>query len=160
MQIIKDGAIVADEVRHLADDEAAAGGSFTVSLARWQADKADLLATGARVGVRLKGGEAVADIAADLPNLSLVVVEFPAMADGRGFSLARLLRERHGYTGEIRARGDFIRDQVFFLARVGVNAFEPAAGTDLADLLPALAEFSVKYQAAADEKQPLYRRHR
>lgn len=158
MQIIKDGAIVADEVRHLADDEAAEGGSFTVSSARWQTEKASLLATGASIGVRLKGGDAVADIAADLPRLDRVVVEFPAMADGRGFSLARLLRERHGYGGEIRARGDFIRDQVYFLARVGVNAFEPAQGTKLENLLPALTDFTVNYQAAADHHQPLYRR--
>lgn len=154
MQIIKDGVIVADEVRHLADDEAPAGGRYTVSFARWQQEK-DSLAT---AGVRLRGDNAVADIAADLPRLELVVVEFPALADGRGFSHARLLRDRYGYTGEIRARGDFIRDQVYFLGRVGVNAFEPVAGTQLESLLPALTEFTVNYQAAADHHQPLYRK--
>jgi len=154
MQIIKDGAIVADEVRHLADDEAPVEGRYTVSFARWQKEKDSLAA----VGVRLRGEDAVADIAADLPRLALVVVEFPALADGRGFSHARVLRDRYGYTGEIRARGDFIRDQVYFLGRVGVNAFEPVAGTKLESLLPALTEFTVNYQAAADHHQPLYRR--
>jgi len=158
MQIIKDGAVVADAIRHLADDEAPAGGAFTVSLARWQQDKDSLKATGAALGVRLAGSDNPAGLAADLPGLALVVVEFPALADGRGFSLARLLRERYGYEGEIRARGDFIRDQIYFLGRVGVNAFEPAHSTDLEALLPALTEFSVSYQAAADHKQPLYRR--
>jgi len=158
MPIIKDGAIIADEVKHLADDEAPAGNAFTVSLARWQAEKASLKATGAAIGVRLSGGDAVADIAADLPELALVVVEIPALADGRAFSHARLLRDRFGYTGEVRALGGFIRDQVYFLARVGVNAFEPVPETNLEALLPALTEFTVNYQAAADQKQPLYRR--
>jgi uncharacterized protein (DUF934 family) len=154
MPIIKDGAIIDDDVRHLADDEAPTGGRFTVSFARWQQEKDSLAAA----GVRLRGEHAVADIAADLPRLQLVVVEFPALADGRGFSHARLLRDRYGYAGEIRARGDFIRDQVYFLGRVGVNAFEPAEGTQLETLLPALTEFTVHYQAAADHHQPLYRR--
>lgn len=158
MQIIKDGVIVADETRHLADDEAPVAGAFTVSFARWNKEKDSLKATGASLGVRLSGADAVASLASDLPGLALVVVEFPALADGRGFSFARLLRDRYGYAGEIRARGDFIRDQIYFLGRVGVNAFEPSHATDLDALLPALTEFSVNYQGAADHKQPLYRR--
>lgn len=155
MQIIKDGAVVADDLRHLADDEAApAEGRYTVSLARWLKEKDRLAAA----GVRLAGADAVADLAADLPKLELVVLEFAALADGRGFSHARLLRDRYGYQGEVRARGDFIRDQMYFLGRVGANAFEPVHAVDLASLLPALTEFSVSYQAAADHKQPLYRR--
>jgi uncharacterized protein (DUF934 family) len=152
MQIIKDGRIIEDDIRHLADDEAATEGRYTVSVERWLAEKDRLAAA----GVRLRGDNAVADIAADLPRLELVVVEFPALADGRGFSHARLLRDRHGYTGEVRARGGFIRDQVYFLARVGVDAFEPEEGTNLASLLPAFSEFSVNYQGAADHKQPVY----
>ena len=158
MQIIKDGKIIDDDFRHLTEDEAPTEGRFTVSLARWQAEKESLLAAGGVLGVRLRGENKLEDIASDLPQLELIVVEFPALADGRGFSLARLLRDRYGYSGEIRARGDFIRDQVYFLARVGVNAFEPKEGTNLEALLPALTEFTVNYQAAADEKPPLYRR--
>ncbi len=124
MQIIKDGIIVADDVRHLADDEAPVEGRYTVSLERWKTEKDSLAAA----GVRLRGENAVAEIAADLPLMDLVVVEFPTLADGRGFSHARLLRDRYGYTGEIRAHGGFIRDQIYFLARVGVNAFEPEEG--------------------------------
>ena len=154
MPIIKDGAIVADDVRHLADDEAPTQGRYTVSLARWQKEKDGLAAA----GVRLRGADALADLAADLPRLALVVVEVPALADGRGFSQARLLRDRYGYAGEVRAVGDFLRDQVYFLSRVGVNAFEPKHGVDLESLLPALSEFSVNYQGAADHKQPVYHR--
>ena len=156
MQIIKDGKIINDDTRHLADDEPPTGGRFTVSFARWQAERENLRQAEGTVGVRLKGGDELASIALDLPRLEPVVVEFPTLADGRAFSLARLLRERFGYAGEIRAHGDFIRDQVYFLARVGVNAFEPVEGTDLEKLLPALKDFSVNYQAAADDNKPVY----
>ena len=156
MQIIKDGKIINDDTRHLADDEPPTGSRFTVSFARWQAERENLQQAEGTVGVRLNGGDALASIALDLPRLEPVVVEFPALADGRAFSLARLLRERFGYAGEIRARGNFIRDQVYFLARVGINAFEPVEGTDLEKLLPALKDFSVNYQAAADDKKPAY----
>ena len=156
MQIIKDGKIINDDTRHLADDEPPTGGRFTVSFARWQAERENLRQAEGTVGVRLKGGDELASIALDLPRLEPVVVEFPTLADGRAFSLARLLRERFGYAGEIRAHGDFIRDQVYFLARVGINAFEPVEGTDLEKLVPALDDFSVNYQAAADDNKPVY----
>ena len=156
MQIIKNGKIIDDPIRHLADDEVPADQACTVSLERWLTEKDTLAAEGV-VGVRLHVESKLVDIAADLPKLKLVVVEFPALADGRGFSIARLLRERYAYHGEVRAKGDFIRDQVYFLARVGVNAFEPAEGTRLGALLPALNDFSVNYQAAADGQQPIYR---
>lgn len=158
MQIIKDGKIVQDDWRHIADAESLPSGKFTVTFARWQADKENLQSVGVELGLRLRGEDPIEAVAEELNRFGLITIEIPAMADGRGFSLARLLRERYGYTGELRARGDFIRDQMFFLARVGVNAFEAPPGQDLAALLPALSEFTVKYQAAADEKQPLYRR--
>jgi uncharacterized protein (DUF934 family) len=153
MQIIKDGALVDDAIRHLADDEAVVEGCYTVSLARWQKEKDSL----SPAGVRLLGADSAAAIAEDLPRLPLVVLEFPAFTDGRNFSHARLLRERYGYQGEIRAYGHFLRDQVHFLSRVGVNAFEPGYEADLPAMLPALQEFSLQYQAAADQKPPVYR---
>lgn len=158
MQIIKDGNIVQDDWIHLADDDALQPGKITVSLARWQRYREELLASGQAVGLRVRGEDSATNFCDDLPVISLICIEIPQMADGRGFSLARLLRERYGYSGEIRVRGDFIRDQMFFFARVGVNSFELPSDKDLGALLPALEEFSVKYQAAADERLPLYRR--
>lgn len=158
MQIVKDGIVAEDRWRHLADEEAPAGEAITVSLPRWQAEKEALRRSGAQLGVRLRGQDPVEAIAEDLPSLALIVVEFPAMADGRGFSIARILRDRYGYEGEIRARGYFIRDQVYFLGRVGVNAFECAECADLENLVSALTDFSVNYQAAADDRTPLYRK--
>jgi uncharacterized protein (DUF934 family) len=158
MQIIKDNKIVQDDWRHLADDEALPTGKFTVSFARWQEEKATLRSSDQEKGLRLRGEDPIEAIGDDLKHFTLVCVEFPTMADGRGFSLARLLRERYGFAGEVRALGHFIRDQMFFLARVGVNSFEFPSEQPLETLLPALQDFTVKYQAAADEKRPLYRR--
>ena len=160
MQLVKNGAIVQDDWRHIADDESIVGDKFTVSLQRWKSDGISALAGVNALGVRLPGDADLGAIKDDLGRFALIVIEFPALADGRGFSLARLLRSRYGYRGEIRARGDFIRDQVFFLQRVGVNSFECPDGKTAADLLPALAEFSITYQTSSDQAEPLYRRVR
>ena len=93
-----------------------------------------------------------------LDKTPLVCIDFPAFTDGRGFSIARSLRETYDYQGEIRAIGNFIQDQLFYLARCGVNSFELSEDIDVESALESLADFSVKYQAAIDEPQPLFRR--
>lgn len=90
--------------------------------------------------------------------LPLIAVRFPAFTDGRGYSIARLLRERHRYRGELRAMGDIGRDQLHYLARCGFDSFELREGEDPGAAQAALAEFSEAYQAAADEPVPLFRR--
>lgn len=158
MVIIKDGRIDGDDWRHLADDEALPAGKVTVSLSRWRAERDSLIQSGATLGVRLKAADPPEDIAGDLGHFSLIVLDMAHFTDGRVFSQARLLRERHGYAKELRARGDFLRDQMFFLKRMGVDAFELPEGVDPEELLPAFDEFSVVYQAATDIREPLYRR--
>lgn len=157
MAIIKNGVIAGNDWQHIADDETLPEGNITVSLARWQAEKETLVGRNAPVGVRLSAADAPEAIQADLARFGVIVLDMQPFADGRVFSTATLLR-RYGYRGELRARGDFLRDQMFYLARVGVDAFEFGEGVDLEKMLPALAEFSVKYQAASDEALPLYRR--
>jgi uncharacterized protein (DUF934 family) len=156
--IIKDGAIVADAWAHVADDQPLPEGPSTVSLPRWQDGQEVLIEHGAPLGLRLGAADAVDSLADQLGAFELIVLDMAAFTDGRVFSQARLLRERFGYRGELRARGDFIRDQMFFLSRVGVNAFEFPEGTDINDKLKAFGEFSVTYQAAHDDPRPLYRR--
>jgi uncharacterized protein (DUF934 family) len=99
----------------------------------------------------------VEHFAEDLSSFGIIILKFPTFKDGRAYSQARLLRERFGYTGEIRARGDVLRDQALFMVRCGFDAFE-FAGEDAAAATAALAEFSFAYQPAADRAEPVWRR--
>ncbi len=92
----------------------------------------------------------------DLSGFSTIILDFPAFKDGRAYSQARLLRERYGYSGEIRARGDILRDQLLFMARCGFDAFEYQG--DVASAEAAMREFSFAYQSAADQAAPVWRR--
>ncbi len=98
----------------------------------------------------------LADVKCDLHGFSVIILDFPKFKDGRAYSQARLLRERYGYTGEIRARGDILRDQLLFMARCGFDAFEFTGDADGANA--ALKEFSFAYQLAADGETPVWRR--
>ena len=158
--VIKNRAISEDRWQHLDDDAELPSGPVIVSLARWQRELATLRDRGEPVGVRLPNTVNVADLADDLPALALVALEFPKFTDGRAYSQARLLRERYGYRGEIRAVGDVLRDQLRFMARSGFDAFELRADRNLEDALEAFDEFSDSYQPAADQPLPLYRRGR
>ena len=94
-----------------------------------------------------------------LSKLALLTVDFPKFTDGRGYSIARLLRDRLKYKGELRAVGHgVLTDQLFYMARVGFNAFELVEGKSVDHALAALDSFSVTYQAAADDDRPLFRR--
>ncbi|MGZ8244086.1 DUF934 domain-containing protein [Methylomagnum sp.] len=158
MAVIKDGNITGNDWRHAADDEALPEGNATVSLKRWLAEQDSLAGRPAPLGLRLTAADAIEGILGDLGRFGVIVFDMAHFTDGRVFSQARLLRERHGYAGELRARGDFLRDQMFFLHRVGVNAFEFPEGADLENMLHAFREFSVTYQTGADEPLPLHRR--
>jgi uncharacterized protein (DUF934 family) len=157
--LIKDRKIAEDVWTSVSDAEGQLPeGDIIVSLGLWQARRAELLGRNSRIGVSLNPENPPREIAADLDKLALVAVNFPASKDGRIFSTARLLRERYGYKGELRATGQFGRDQMFYLQRCGVNAFDLGEGRNVDDCLKALEDFSVTYQAAADQPLPLYRR--
>jgi len=108
--------------------------------------------------LRLEPHEDPAALADRLDSAARVEVNFPKFSDGRGYSIARLLRERHGYAGELRAVGDVQRDQLFYLSRVGFDAFLLRDGEDAEGALAALADFSEAYQASVERPQPLFRR--
>ena len=152
MHIIKDGRIVEDRWHHLTDDEVPGSTPFTVSFARWTSQRNELLPNRNVVGVRLGAADKPEDLVADLSELPLIVLQFDSLRDGRSFSHARILRERLGYAGEIRARGEFIRDQVFYLSRLGVDSFEFADDAAATRALPALMDFSAVYQPAAGDQ--------
>jgi uncharacterized protein (DUF934 family) len=146
MQIIKDKRIIDDTWNYVTDDAELKAGNISVSLARWKQDKQQLLSHDGKLGVRIEPADAVDDIAPDLKNIQLIELNFPDFADGRLFSHAWLLRDRYDYPGEIRATGHYMTDQVFYLSRVGVNAFSPEKAEDLPVVLSHLNDFTVKYQ--------------
>lgn len=158
MRIIKDRAIVEDAWRHLSDEEIPANGKLTVPFARWQVEKGFLVDRDGEIGVRLSGIEPLDELVPDLDQLQLIVLEFPIFTDGRCFSYARLLRERYGFLGEIRASGDFLADQVYYMARVGINAFEYQGPEPLENVLRQLEIFSVRYQPAVDGPGLVFKR--
>ncbi len=159
MQIIKDRKIVEDNWLHL-DDEAAdlVLGNITVTLERWQAEHELLVKHEGSLGLRLNGDDPLEEIIPDLDKFELIVLNFPAFTDGRCYSFARLLRDRYDYKGEIRAQGDILYDQLYYMSQCGINSFEMANPQQLADALAAFDDFSENYQATALKPDPLYRR--
>ena len=125
------------------------GADLIVPLALWRLRRDDLLHHTGGVGVWLDAGDDPEAIALDLHRLDLVAVNFPKFSDGRGFSTARLLRERYGFEGELRAIGDVGRDQLAFLERCGFDAFQLRDGVDARRALASFDEVSVEYQADA-----------
>ena len=150
MQIIKDKHIVDDTWQHIADDATIPAGDVSVSLARWQQEKHLLIHHKGKLGVRLHPADTVAELADDISRLELIELDFPDFADGRSFSQAWLLRERLGYGSELRATGQYMPDQAFYLARVGVNAFNPEKFKDLPVILAKLNDFTVNYQRSVN----------
>ena len=125
MPLLKGGAFVEDRWHRLADDEVLpAGGAVVLSLARFLAAADGPAAFRSEIGVRLEPGERVEQIEPWLQHLGLVALSFPSFADGRAFSTARILRERYGFSGEIRAVGDVQIDRYQFMRQCGFDAFE------------------------------------
>ena len=162
MPIIKDNTLVEDHWVYLDDDAPLPDiGDIVVSLDRWQKDRAELIARRGRIGLRLRSDESARAIGQEAQQFALIAIEFPKFKDGRGYSSARLLRERFGYQGELRAVGEVLRDQYLFMARCGIDSFDVSASDPLEAWLHAQTEFSVVYQSAADSRPSvLALRHR
>ena len=151
MALVKNGELVASSFVDASGAETIpAAGPLIVSLDQWNAHRDQLLARGTPLGIRLRSDQPPELIAADLARLAVVALEFPKFRDGRAYSYARLLRERYGFKGELRAVGDVLLEQLFFMLRTGFDAFEIESADTLRDYRTALADFSVWYQPAAD----------
>lgn len=158
--LIKGGAVVADRytlVREAATlAELPEATPVIVPLPLWRKARAALVARG-EAGVWLAPGDDPAAIVPDVARVPVIAVEFPSFTDGRGYSTARLLRERHRYAGELRAIGDVGRDQLYALRQAGFDAFVLRAGADAQTALAGLADFTDGYQATA-QRTPWFRR--
>jgi len=154
----QDGRMVLanDAFTHVADDQDLPQGDVIISLTRFQAEGDRLLSEGRAVGVRVEAAEAVETLAYDLPRLALVALAFPKFRDGRQYSSARVLRERYGYKGEVRAVGDVLREQAMFMLRCGIDAYEPADGSTPEQWEHVTRRFRHVYQRAADSRIPAF----
>lgn len=159
-KIIKDSAVVEDSwtVVDLETDASLPEGQILVSLEFWNANQTAIKEAADRVGLVLEPTETPDLIEGDISSIPVIAVKFPIFADGRGFSIGRLLRERHDFKGELRAVGSPIRDQLTYLRRVGFNAFQLAEHYDPEEALTSLQDFSDSYQVAVDQPSPLFRR--
>lgn len=157
MKVIKDQKIVQDAWQRVPDNAPLPSGDVILSWARWQHEADELAQHQGRIAVSINGDDDVEALIPHLAKFDLIAIEFPQFVDGRGYSLARLLRQRYGYQGELRAIGDVLRDQLYFMARCGIDSFAVREDKDFEDALNAFQEFSVTYQGAADEGKPIYR---
>lgn len=124
----------------------------------WLAEKAALLSTGKTFGVWLDSGEEIDTIRGDLALLPLIALNFPTFMDGRNYSAAGKLRQQLRYEGEIRAIGDVLRDQLFFMKRCGFSSFDLKDSVRLEDAQRALRDFTTTYASTVEEPVPLFRR--
>jgi len=152
MRYIKNGAVAADPFVYVEGDEPVPPDVPAIVSADWllAASKREIESRSASLGVIWPNDKSESQLAPFLPYLALVALEFPVFRDGRAYTQARLLRERHGFKGEIRATGDVLRDQFLFMVRAGFDAFEVKKAADAEAFAKALHEFTLRYQPAAD----------
>ena len=155
-KLIKNGEIIENPYIWLQDIEEAITSNSIVAVQKWLAEKDTI---GEVAGIWLEAGDGVECLKdVDLNQFDVIGINFPAFVDGRGFSYARLLKERLGYQGEIRALGNFIPDQLGYLLRVGFNSFQFNEEVDLEKALALHSPFSVAYQGDVADPRPIFLR--
>lgn len=165
-QLIKNAALVTDDWTslELAEGELPESISLPVGqiifpLSVWRARKEEIIARRQSIGLLLQPDEPAELIKDDIAYFALIAINFPKFVDGRGYSTASLLRQRFGYRGELRAVGDVLHDQLFFMQRVGFDAFAFKDGKDVAQALQkAFSSFSDTYQTSTSQPLPYFRR--
>jgi uncharacterized protein (DUF934 family) len=159
MPLIRNGRLAEDRYVRVLDDAPIPDGiPAIVPAARFLADAEEILRRDAPTGVEWPNNRRVEELEPYLGRLAVIVLAFPNFKDGRGYSQARLLRERYGFSGELRAGGQILRDQFLFLVRAGFDALEVAKPNDADAFAAALARYSVFYQEAGDDRVAAPRR--
>jgi uncharacterized protein (DUF934 family) len=151
MPLVKHGRIATDSFVHVADGAELPGdGAVLVTAARFLEDPEALLRRAGKLGVIWPNNRDVDDLVPWLDRLAVIALLFPTFRDGRAYSQARLLRERHGYDGELRATGQVLRDQFVFMLRAGFDAFEVKKQSDADAFADTAKRYSVFYQPTGD----------
>ena len=151
MPLVKSGKIVGDAFVHVADDDPLPdGGAILISAARFLENPEAILRRPGKSGVIWPNNRDVDDLVPFLDRLALIALVFPTFRDGRAYSQARLLRERHQFKGELRATGQVLRDQFVFMLRAGFDAFEVKKDSDAEAFAATVKRYSVFYQPTGD----------
>ena len=154
MPLVERGRIVEDRFLRIADDVSVPDDQpAIVTAARLLAEAATLTQRTAPIGVVWPNNRPIAELVPYLPRLALVALVFPIFRDGRAYSQARLLRERYGYRGQLRATGNVLRDQFLFMVRAGFDLFEVTKDADAAAFTESVARYDVFYQPTADGRE-------
>ncbi len=157
MLIDNKGENLAEKWLSLDDEQPLPEGDITVSIARWLEDKEALLSRKGKLALRILGDTEIEALKDDLNHFQLIILEFPKFTDGRNFSLARILRKRLGFSGELRASGDILADQLLYLKRVGIDSFD--LDEEQAKFAKqSLNELTVRYQTSADIDTTIFQR--
>ena len=163
MQVIKDRTVIDDDwllIRDIEDSSPIPEGDVILPLAFWHVNRNQLLKTKKKHAIWIDGSIETESLLDDIEFFSVIALDFPTFKDGRSYSHARLLRERYNYKGELRAVGDILQDQLFFMERCGINSFQIRDDKDIEQALNGFKSFSSRYQAAADDTTPIFKRRK
>jgi len=156
-KLIKGNAVIEDSWTRIADTDATPdSGCYLIPLEKWLG-LTEIDHKNASLAPWIGADDDIEDCLPSLLDAQLIAIDFPTFMDGRGFSTAEILRHA-GFIGELRAVGNLIQDQLFFLKRCGFDTIELRDGTDLDKAVSSLEDFSICYQTSADTESPLFRR--
>ncbi len=161
-KLTNNGKLQADDWQVVSKESAPAlaemfSGQWLVHV-KWYVENQEELTNRNNIGVWLDSDDEAESVSSVIGHLPVIGVNFPVFTDGRGFSIGRTIRERYKFTGELRAIGNFMQDQLFYLKRCGFDAFIVGDKVDAESMAKSLADFSDVYQAAVDQPVPLFRR--
>ena len=156
-QIIKNGQLVNDDWNRVDEVGLFPEGKILISMSSWNEQQVQFFKRYGEIGIWMESNENPEEIE-NLERIPVIGILFENFMDGRGFSIARLLRERLDYQGEVRAIGLPIRDQLSYMVKCGFDAFDLADHYDLEEALASLNDFSESYQTSVQQKTPLFRR--
>lgn len=160
MKVIKNKEVINDDwqlIRDIENDDAIPEGQVILPFAYWQANRDELLKRDTEHAVMINGDTVTEDLLDDMENFALIALDFPAFGDGRSYSHACLLRQRYEFKGDLRAVGDVLQDQLFFMQRCGFDSYAIREDKDFEEALKSLNDFTVTYQTAADGALPIYK---
>lgn len=157
-KLIKGNQIVDDNWQLVREASELGSGKLIIALPLWLAHRDALKNRQGEIGLLLTGSDEPESIKDELSYFAVIAIEFPLFSDGRGYTIARLLRERYHFKGEIRAVGDVLQDQLFYMKRCGFDAFAIREDKNIQAALKSLNDFSDSYQAGVDQPLPLFRR--